>query len=254
MTVYKEIEKDWYDQIYRSNGQFVSSRVRNDLLESSESYFCARLSSIADSAKLALEIGCGEGKHAILAATRGCQVIAVDISAEAIKIAQDKARQAGVEKLIEFRVADFDSLNFEGNSFDLIIDHETLSSLNPRGVLEVFYRLIKVDGVILGIECLGHNPIFNLNRWIKSLIGRRTKWAAGHILKLEDVKAPFKGSARIQVHFFHLFTVLLGPLWTFVPSKLEKKFLVLLQRLDQRLLKFPIKRYCFKVVFEITKC
>jgi len=51
-----------------------------------------------------LDVGCGSGEHALLAATRGLEVTGIDISQLAVERARAKARQRGL--LAEFIVGD----------------------------------------------------------------------------------------------------------------------------------------------------
>ena len=69
--------------------------------------------------KTVLEIGCGTGTNAVELARRGFQVTAVDMVAQAIKTARDKARAAKVT--VDLRVADVfqDDL---GGPYDVLFD------------------------------------------------------------------------------------------------------------------------------------
>ena len=68
----------------------------------------------------ALDLACGTGRHAILLAERGWQVVAVDASGVGIEMAKTSARERGVE--VDWRVADLERGEFEieAESYDLI--------------------------------------------------------------------------------------------------------------------------------------
>ncbi|MCX5785198.1 MAG: class I SAM-dependent methyltransferase [Elusimicrobia bacterium] len=68
-----------------------------------------------------LDLGCGEGRHAVAAARLGLRVIAVDTEPGALKRAKAKARAAGVTGL-RFLKADALALPFARGSFDIILD------------------------------------------------------------------------------------------------------------------------------------
>lgn len=51
-----------------------------------------------------LDVGCGTGEHALMAASRGHEAVGVDLSARAIELAKAKAAARGVEA--RFVVAD----------------------------------------------------------------------------------------------------------------------------------------------------
>jgi SAM-dependent methyltransferase len=67
-----------------------------------------------------LDIGCGLGDNAIYLATNGHTVTGLDISPNALLIAEGRAKDAGVD--VKFAVAD--STKFEGytDAFDTVID------------------------------------------------------------------------------------------------------------------------------------
>ncbi len=67
-----------------------------------------------------LDVGCGTGEHALLAAARGLQVTAIDGSATAIAAAREKARTRGLD--VRFEVADALHLTAPGAPFDSVID------------------------------------------------------------------------------------------------------------------------------------
>ncbi|MCK5292235.1 MAG: methyltransferase domain-containing protein [Thermoplasmata archaeon] len=67
-----------------------------------------------------LDIGCGTGENALLMAEKGDPVCGIDSSPRAIKKAQAKAKERGVE--IDFRVWDAFDLEKLDRQFDTVID------------------------------------------------------------------------------------------------------------------------------------
>ncbi len=66
-----------------------------------------------------LDVGCGWGSFAIHAASRhGANVLGVTLSAPQVLLARERARAAGVDDRVEFRVADYREL--DGEPFDAI--------------------------------------------------------------------------------------------------------------------------------------
>ncbi|MEW6325275.1 MAG: methyltransferase domain-containing protein, partial [Nitrospirota bacterium] len=75
----------------------------------------------------ALDLGCGEGRHAFFAAERGFQVIGVDYEPLAIRRARAlAAKHPGSAGRVRFQVADLFALPFHPDSFDLLIDYGCL--------------------------------------------------------------------------------------------------------------------------------
>jgi SAM-dependent methyltransferase len=64
------------------------------------------LGEVFRSGERVLELGCGTGEDAVWLARRGVSVVATDQSAEMLKVAQEKARRAGVAERIEFAQVD----------------------------------------------------------------------------------------------------------------------------------------------------
>ena len=67
-----------------------------------------------------LDVGCGTGEHALLAASAGCEAVGVDFAATAIDRARVKAAERGVE--VRFLVWDALRLAELGEQFDTILD------------------------------------------------------------------------------------------------------------------------------------
>ena len=67
-----------------------------------------------------LDVGCGTGEHALLAAVRGADAMGVDVAPRAIERARGKAAERGIKA--RFEVADALSLADLGLTFDTVID------------------------------------------------------------------------------------------------------------------------------------
>ena len=67
-----------------------------------------------------LDVGCGTGEHALLAAEQGLPATGVDAAPKAIELAKDKARQRGLD--VRFVVGDALDLPALGEMYDTVID------------------------------------------------------------------------------------------------------------------------------------
>jgi cyclopropane fatty-acyl-phospholipid synthase-like methyltransferase len=67
-----------------------------------------------------LDVGCGTGEHALLAATHGANATGIDAAPNAIERARAKAAERGLQA--RFEVADVLKLGEPGPEFDTIID------------------------------------------------------------------------------------------------------------------------------------
>jgi ubiquinone/menaquinone biosynthesis C-methylase UbiE len=90
-----------------------------------------RLIGNIDGARL-LDLGCGSGTYSVSFAEKGSHVVALDLSATMIALAQDRAHQHGVEA--DFRVADIrEPLPFDDAVFDLIFTATALHYVENIG-------------------------------------------------------------------------------------------------------------------------
>jgi SAM-dependent methyltransferase len=67
-----------------------------------------------------LDVGCGTGEHALMAAERGLEATGVDTAPSAIAIAQRKAAERGLS--VRFAVFDALDLGHLGGTFDTLLD------------------------------------------------------------------------------------------------------------------------------------
>src|SRR3989338_8006117 len=208
--------------------------------------FCEKWLKENSNGKKLLDYGCGNGVHSTLPAKNNAQVLAVDLSKESLKLAQKKAEQEKVSDKVKFKVMDCEKLDLPNNSFDIVFDGGTFSSLElEKGISEIA-RVLKPEGAMLAIETLGHNPIANLKRAINKLRGKRTGWATNNIFKTQDLDLLKKYFNKIDVKYFHLSFILALPFRNYSFIKYPVK---ILDAIDYLLLKIPfLKKYAFKIV------
>lgn len=103
----------------------------------------------------ALDIGCGTGTHALWLASRGLDVLGVDVARRAIEIANRKADAHAARARVHFAVADFLADVPEG-AFDFVFD---------RGCFHVFEAAERTRFAAQVARCLAPG-----GRWL-SLIG-----------------------------------------------------------------------------------
>jgi release factor glutamine methyltransferase len=81
-----------------------------------------------------LDMGTGSGVNAVLAASRGAHVVAVDMSEPALGAARENARRNGLAELVEVRRSDV--LSDVGGRFDLIVFDPPFRWFKPRSLTE----------------------------------------------------------------------------------------------------------------------
>lgn len=197
--------------------------------------------------KKILDYGCGTGVHLNWLAEIGEKVIGIDLSEKSLEIAKKRYEIQDTKYNIQFLKMDCEKLEFPDNSFDIIFDGGTFSSLDLNRVYFEISRVLKLNGYLIGIETFGHNPLTNLKRKINEIRGRRTSWASGHILKNKDLREAKKYFNKVEVYYFHLISWLAFP---FLNLPGGKAFLKLLEFIDKILLRLTfLRKYAFKVVF-----
>ncbi len=104
----------------------------------------------------ALDVGCGAGREAIFLAGQGFQVTGVDLSEEALRIARDRAAEAGVH--VEWKKGNALELPLPDASVDLVNDRGCFHIIGeedrPRYAAEVA-RVLKPGGRVLLRGCRG---------------------------------------------------------------------------------------------------
>ena len=124
-----------------------------------------------------MDVGCGTGALSILAklavGEKG-EAAGIDIAANMISRAQQKASKAGLE--IDFRVASVDELPYPNAHFDLVTSsmmfHHLPVSIKKKGLREI-HRVLKEDGRFFLCDFLSPHPLsaplmFLLLIWVHS--------------------------------------------------------------------------------------
>jgi len=194
--------------------------------------------------KRVLDYGCGNGILSIWLKKHGANIVGIDLSEKYLEIAKKRAGD------IEFLLMDCEDLKFPDNSFDIIFDRGTFSSLDLDKALPELVRVLKPDGFLIGIETLGHNPFTNFKRKLNKVSEVRTEWAASHILKMKDFEKIKRYFQKTDKHFFHIVSWIVFPFLSWPGAKILLK---LLEKADKLLLCIPfLKKYAFKVVFVLS--
>jgi ubiquinone/menaquinone biosynthesis C-methylase UbiE len=133
--------KNW-DSVYSRN--FMTNWYPNENIIR----FCARLiqkrltydeREIKRKVNRVLDLGCGNGRHAIYFAREGMEACGIDISSTAIEWAQDWAKREGFK--IDFRVGNIAELPYPDQHFDVVVSHGVLDHMRmdeaKRAVAEV---------------------------------------------------------------------------------------------------------------------
>ena len=94
-----------------------------------------------------LDVACGTGNLAVIAARRGCEVSGVDIASNLIAQARNRAYGEGLR--IDFQEGDAEALPFDGSQFDLVVSmFGVMFAPRPDVVAAELLRVTKPGGQI----------------------------------------------------------------------------------------------------------
>ena len=116
--------------------------------------------------KYVLVVGCGVGvTPCYLAKKYVCKVVGIDLSAKMVDRSKERAKRAGVDDKIDFRVADAQNLPFDDGTFDVVICESVNAFIDdkPKAISE-YVRVIKPGGY------LGLNEVSWLKRPPEELV------------------------------------------------------------------------------------
>jgi ubiquinone/menaquinone biosynthesis C-methylase UbiE len=141
--------KDYYEEYWENGG--YSSKV--DIFCKYKKIYIEN--NIAASNKRILDIGCGDGEFSSLLLNNNNEIIGLDISENAVKIAQGRR--------IKAKYCDINyGLPFEDSSFDIVLIFDTLEHIfDPSFTLREAQRVLKRGG---SLYCDVPNAGFLLNR------------------------------------------------------------------------------------------
>lgn len=106
------------------------------------------LSEIDDEIKpKVLEIGCGNGRDSIFFANAGLDVVAIDVSPSAIKLAKENIENADVK--VEVLEANAEELSFDNESFDAVFSLSVLHSSDLSKSIPEIARVLKANGLLM---------------------------------------------------------------------------------------------------------
>ena len=183
----KDLIRDHFDEQTNSFAtssfqDHCGSSVINHFLDSPYKYLEKKLLENIKGKKV-LDYCCGTGVYSIFPATQGAIVSGIDISSQSIKVAKDRSERMNVSDRCFFEVGDAENLSYKSRTFDIALSLGSLTYLNLDRAFSELHRVLKQDGILIIIDSLGHNPIFNINR--RSNINN---YASGNYEYLKSIK------------------------------------------------------------------
>jgi 2-polyprenyl-3-methyl-5-hydroxy-6-metoxy-1,4-benzoquinol methylase len=160
-----------------------------------------------------LEVGCGTGSLSVYLAHQQAHVTGIDVSEEAVRVAQRRAAANGVAQTSRFRAVPAEDLDDPDGTYDLIMGNQVLHHLELKDALPNLRRLLRVGG--RGVFC---EPVLLLPSWgrriresslVTGFLPRHVDTPTERSLSSEDIafmgavfpgmrKYPFQLFARVQ--------------------------------------------------------
>ena len=214
-------------------GYFTSNKKFYAVSGASDAFFFKWLRENATGKRI-LDFGCGSGIHTTEMARFAGHVTGIDISPEAIRLAQEHAQSEGLGAKATFVVKDAENLDFPSGSFDVVTVHGVLHHMDLDAAVTQMKRVLTRDGKAIFLEALANNPIIHAYR--KGTPHLRTAWETEHILRYEDSAKMRKYFKRVEVRSFHLAVLAAVPLRNtpvFRPAR------AVLDAIDSAILRLP---------------
>jgi len=137
-------EESYYSQIFETNEKHVESLRGGNILE----------------------VGCGDGMDSVaLALDYGCNVTAIDISENRVKLALGNIKKFNFEDRICARIGDANALDFEDGQFDGVIGNSVMLFLDHDKACSEISRVLRPGGrFVLTNESMPLSPLVKLSR------------------------------------------------------------------------------------------
>lgn len=242
----KTREKTLQDERFKVNeGSRGNLGAVYSITGESHGYFEQRLTQLAAGTDV-LEIGCGNGAHALDLSKTARSVTGIDISDVAVEIGEKKSREAGVENA-HFITMDAEQLQFPDSSFGLICGVGILHHLDLQHAYSELARTLTPGGRAVFLEPLGYNPFINLFRRLTPSIRTPDE----HPLLRADLDLAKRYFRSVEIRYYYLTTLLTVPVSR---TPIGKPLVSVANAIDRALFAAipPVKNYAWMVLMEMS--
>lgn len=136
------------------------------------------------------DIGCGEGDLTLLLARFAKRVVAVDLSAQMLRVVQERSEEAGVARRVTVGKGDLEKLPLDSDSMDAAFVSQVLHhAARPEKALAETARILKPGGRLILLDLAQHDQEWVRSEWADQWLGFDERelrvWLAGTGLKME---------------------------------------------------------------------
>lgn len=126
------------------------------------------------------DIGCGEGDLTLLLARFAKRVTAVDLSAQMLRVVQERSVEAGVSKQVSVEKGDLEKLPLKVDSQDAVFVSQVLHHApRPEKALKEAFRILKPDGQLILLDLSRHDQEWVRDEWADHWLGFDEKQLRG---------------------------------------------------------------------------
>lgn len=245
METHKRIERQRYDR----RAELLTTQLLPPLgasgipveLRPPYDEFERRIAALARPRAVVLDIGAGTGAFSASAHGEGRFLVAADISPSSLRIARQRAAEAGIT--VHAVCADAERLPFRDRSVDLVTAAGALYCVQLDSVSREMRRILKQDGAWVIVDSLDDSPVYRLNRFIGYMRHRRTALALRNMPRSSAIEGLRDGFDNIVIDYHGVLAFLLPILKPLLGAARAGEVV----RVADRGLRW-LRRWAFKVV------
>ncbi len=242
----KDVEKYRYDK----EAEILLSADKLNQIEKTPKYlntpykFYFKILEGKNSQSKLLEIGAGTGQNTGPLIDMSYMVCATDISLKSVELM--KKRFYGCVNF-SAQYDDMEKLPFNDENFNIVCCAGSLSYGDNKMVMNEIYRVLKPGGMLVVVDSLNNNPIYQFNRYIKYLKDNRTKSTLVRMPTISLINKYTQKFGHVEVKYFGAITWIFPLLNKVLNEKLMTDFS---NWIDTT---FKIKSSAFKFVMKVVK-
>jgi len=198
-----------------------------------------------------LDIGCGLGSLSLYAASKGADVVGIDLARGMARRCRRQSKALHLDG--EFIVGDAENLPFEDGCFDRVIGERTVHHFpDLKRFFEEVQRVLAVGGKAAFIEPQKNNPIVEINRKLLRPEGRTFH---EHPLVPDDIRVAQSCFRHTEVETFYLISPISFLFRYFIKNeRLFESTFKSLQYAEKGMASWkPLWPYCWQILLLMTK-
>ncbi|MGH8643487.1 MAG: SAM-dependent methyltransferase [Gammaproteobacteria bacterium] len=152
--------------------------------------------------QVVLDAGCGLGGSSIwLAERHRVKVFGVTLAESQARKARKFAKKRGIERLVQFGVADYCVTPFASGSFDVVWGLESICyALDKRAFISEACRLLRPGGRLIVADGFANKIMFNAAEW-EAVLAFLDGWAAPNLVTPNQFRSYLEESGFVDIGF-----------------------------------------------------